>query len=635
MNILSIEKISKSYSEKILFDEISLGIDDTDKIGLIGINGTGKSTFLKVVAGIEKPDKGKIVKGNNVKVAYLFQSPEFESGTTVLEQVFKGNSPVMQLIRAYENALQKMEIDTEDKDTEKRLMDLIHQMDVMDAWSVETEAKAVLMKLGISDFHAMVDKLSGGQRKRVAMASVLITPSDLLILDEPTNHIDNDTVDWLEKYIGKRKGALLMVTHDRYLLDRISNKIIELDGGNLYSYQANYTKYLEMKLEREALAESSERKKQNLIRRELAWIQRGAKARSTKQKARIDRFKELTENNGKTYDVEMEMGVGFSRLGRKIIEIENIYKRFECCEVVRNFSYILLRDDRVGIIGPNGCGKSTLVKMIAGELMPDKGIIDRGETVKIGYFSQENTEMDKSLRVIEYIREIAEYITTESGMISASQMLERFLFPPEVQWTPISKLSGGELRRLHLLGILMKTPNILILDEPTNDLDIQTLTILESYLDEFQGAVIAVSHDRYFLDRVVDKIFSFEGNGSIKQYNGNYSDYLSVALESYTAPRNDERRKNADKNDDKKEENKIKLKFTYKEQKEFDEIDDKIALIEENISKLESEMSTIKSDFEKLQKLVKEKEKFEKMLEDAIERWTVLHEMNEEMERNK
>ncbi len=636
MNVLSAEKISKSYSEKILFNEVSVSINDGEKLGLIGINGTGKSTLLKVIAGIETPDTGRIIYRNGIKIEYLDQNPHFEDGTTVLEQVFKGTSPIMRLLREYEAVLQKVNLNTEDSRLEKELITLTHRMDSMEAWTLEAEAKNILTKLGISDFYADVGKLSGGQRKRIAMASTLITPSDLLILDEPTNHIDNDTVDWLEKYLEKRKGALLMVTHDRYFLDRVANRIIEIDGGKIYSYQANYTKYLELKAEREELEESSERKRQGLIRNELKWIRRGAQARSTKQKARIERFEKLVEQQGPAEKESIEIQVGFSRLGRNIIEIENVSKSFPGKEVINDFSYTLLRDDRIGIIGPNGSGKSTLMKIAAGKLKPDSGKVTIGETVKIGLFSQENEDMNEDLRVIEYIREKAEFLTTTDGVISASQMLERFLFPPSVQWTPISKLSGGEKRRLYLLHILMGAPNVLMLDEPTNDLDIQTLTILESYLDEFPGAVIVVSHDRYFLDRVVDGIFAFEGNGVIKQYIGNYSDYSQCIEQRENLVEERSLKASKDKVHEKAENKKERaLRFSYKEQKEFDEIDGIIEKLEQDIKQLEIKMSEASSDFELLQKLIEEKAHQEKKLEEAIERWTFLNELAEKIEKSK
>lgn len=636
MNVLSAEKISKSYSEKILFNDISFSINDGEKLGVIGVNGTGKSTLLKVIAGLENTDTGRIIYRNGIKIEYLDQNPNFEDGTTVLEQVFKGNSPVMKLLREYESILHKVSANPEDKWLEKELINLSQRMDSMEAWTIEAEAKSILTKLGIVDFNADVSKLSGGQRKRVAMASTLITPADLLILDEPTNHIDNETVAWLEKYLEKRKGALLMVTHDRYFLDRVANRIIEIDNGKLYSYQANYTKYLEMKAEREEIEEASERKRQGLIRNELKWIRRGAQARSTKQKARIERFEKLVEQQGLSDKENIEIQVGFSRLGRKIIELDNISKSFPGKSLIKDFSYTLLRDDRIGIIGPNGSGKSTLMKIAAGKLEPDSGNVEIGETVKIGFFSQENEDMNENLRVIEYIREQAEFLTTTDGTISASQMLERFLFPPSMQWTPISKLSGGEKRRLYLLYILMGAPNILMLDEPTNDLDIQTLTILESYLDEFPGAVIVVSHDRYFLDRVVDGLFAFEGNALITKYVGNYSDYSQYIEDSENTTQALSLKPSKDKVGEKAENKRERaLRFSYKEQKEFDEIDSVIEKLEQDIKQIDDKMSEATSDFELLQRLVEEKEQLEKSLENAIERWTYLNELAQEIEKSK
>lgn len=636
MVILSAEKISKSYSEKILFNEISLSISEGDKIGLIGINGTGKSTLLKVIAGYEAADSGRIICTNGIEVNYLPQNPHFEDGTAVLEQVFRGSSPIMKLLREYENALLKLENNPDNSLIEKELAALTRKMDAMDAWSLETEAKNILTRLGITDFQADVAKLSGGQRKRVAMASALITPADLLILDEPTNHIDNDTVEWLEKYLNRRKGALLMVVHDRYFLDRVVNRIIELDGGRLYSYTANYSKYLEMKAQREEIEEASEKKRQGLIRRELEWIRRGAQARSTKQKARIERFEKLVEEDGPKGKEKVEIQTGFSRLGKKIIEIENISKSYPGKELIKDFSYILQRDDRIGIIGPNGSGKSTLMKIAAGRLEPDSGKVTIGETVKIGFFSQENEDMNESLRVIEYIKEQAEFLTTSEGVISASQMLERFLFPPAVQWTPISKLSGGEKRRLYLLRILMGAPNVLMLDEPTNDLDIQTLTILEAYLDEFPGAVVAVSHDRYFLDRVVDRIFSFEGKGVVSRYEGNYNDYLEFLQRRERIPEDNILKTSSGSvkagTDNKKDR---PQKFSYKEQKEFEQIDGIIATLEDDISKVTVQMEESASDYELLQKLSLDKEQLESQLEKAMERWVYLNELAEEIERNK
>ena len=652
MNILSAEGISKSYSEKKLFNDIWLGIGEGDKIGLIGINGTGKSTLLKVIAGTETPDTGRIIKANNASIGYLEQNPYFEAGSTVLQQVFTGHSPVMSLLQEYEYTLKKCQERPGDKQLEEKLPQLLQKMDALNAWTVESEAKNILTRLGIDDFDADVAVLSGGQRKRVAMAGALINPTDLLILDEPTNHIDNDSVDWLEKYLNTRKGALLMVTHDRYFLERVANRIIELDNGKLYSYLANYSKFLEMKAEREELEQASERKRQSLLRSELEWIRRGAQARSTKQKARIERFEKLQETEGPKQEENIEIQVGASRLGRKIIELENIEKAYEDKLLIKDFSYILLRDDRIGVVGPNGMGKSTLLRIISGDIKPDMGSVEIGETVKIGFFTQESAEMDLNLRVIEYIRQIAEHIETKKGSLSASQMLERFLFPPSVQWTPISKLSGGEKRRLYLLSILMGAPNILLLDEPTNDLDIHTLTILENYLDEFPGAVITVSHDRYFLDRVAERIFAFEGNGYINKYAGNYSDYKKASIVEAGAKQQQQSSKKTGKTEDRKAaetaegqddaskrdsrgQKERPLKFTFKEQKEYEEIDGRIAEKESELEKIKIEIDQASSDFTLLQELLNKQQKLEQELDYLMERWTYLYELAEKIEKSK
>lgn len=632
MNILSAERISKSYSEKVLFNEISLGINDGEKIGLIGVNGTGKTTFLKVLAGIEKPDAGRIIVGNDVNIEYLPQNPDFENGATVLQQVFKGNSPVMSLLREYEQVLSGVEAEPGNEQLSKRLLSLTQRMDSLQAWNIESEAKAILTKLGITDFKADVGTLSGGQKKRAAMAAALINPSGLLILDEPTNHLDNDTVDWLEKYLNTRKGALLMVTHDRYFLGRVCNRIIELDNGRLFSYQANYDKYLEMKLEREELEQASEKKRQNLFRNELAWIRQGAQARSTKQKARIERFEKLKEERGPAAGESVEIKAGASRLGRKIIELEHVSKSYDDKVIVKDFSYILLRDDRIGIIGPNGAGKSTLLRLIAGRLEPENGSVKTGDTVKTGFFTQENEELNDKLRVIEYIREAAEYINTAEGPVTASQMLEKFLFPPAVQWTPVGKLSGGEKRRLYLLRVLMDAPNILLLDEPTNDLDIQTLAILEDYLDDFPGAVIVVSHDRYFLDRVADKIFLLEGNGEVQRFEGNYTDY-SEQLQRMNAEAAESARKSAAKEDKNLQNAELKrdrpVKFSYKEQKEFEQIDGRIAGLEKELDDVKKGIDASASDFQKLQELLDRQTLLEAQLSDAMDRWVYLNELAE------
>lgn len=630
MNLLNAENISKSYSEKQLFTDISIGISEGDKIGVIGINGTGKSTLLKVIAGIEQQDEGTVIKSNSVNIEYLPQNPDFNSEATVLEQVFSGSSPVIKLIKEYEEAIER-------KDTKsEKLMELTRRMDAANAWTLESEAKTILTKLGVLNFDEKIGSLSGGQKKRVALASVLLKPSELLILDEPTNHLDNSTIDWLEQYLNKRKGALLMVTHDRYFLDRVTNKIIELDGGKLYTYKCNYSGFLEKKIERAELENANEKKRKSYLKKELEWIKRGAKARSTKQKARIDRFEKLSEQQVNISGEKMEISVASSRLGKKIIELSNIHKAFGSNVVIDDFSYIVLRNDRVGIIGPNGIGKSTLLNIISGRLSCDSGKVETGETVKIGLYSQETYHMDDNLRVIEYIREGAEFLTTAEGdKISASQMLEKFLFPPEAQWTPISKLSGGEKRRLYLLRVLMEAPNVLLLDEPTNDLDVETLSILEDYLDDFQGAVIAISHDRYFLDRIAEKIFAFEGSGSIRQYTGNYTE-VNENIKLNESLKENPDSKEAGRN--KQEVRRVKdkpLKFTFKEQKEYEEIDGIISGIEKELDEIEKNIEEASSDYARLEKLLSEKGKLEKQLDEKMERWVYLNELAEKISKQK
>ncbi|OPX90078.1 MAG: putative ABC transporter ATP-binding protein [Pelotomaculum sp. PtaB.Bin104] len=622
MILLSAENISKSYSEKKLLSGINLVINEGDKFGLIGINGTGKTTLLKILAGVEQADEGEIIKSNSVNIEYLPQNPDFDPEASVLEQVFKGDSTVMGLIREYEEAMRSQSPSTE------LMAKLTHEMDAIDAWSIESEARAVLTRLGCTNFQAKVGTLSGGQRKRVALAAALVNPAELLILDEPTNHLDNDTIDWLEQYLNKRKGALLMVTHDRYFLDRVVNHIIEIDSGSLYTYRGNYSYYLEKKLEREELERAALRKRQSLLRKELAWIKRGAKARSTKQKARINRFHKLIEKSGEAAEEKLQISVASRRLGKKIIELEQISKSFGQLQVIENFDLVLLRNDRVGIVGPNGCGKSTLLNIICGRVKPDRGRVELGATVKIGLYTQEMQHMDDSQRVIEYIKEEAEFLTTAEGdTISAAQMLERFLFTSPLQWSLIGNLSGGEKRRLNLLKVLMGAPNVLLLDEPTNDLDIETLVILEDYLEDFKGAVIAVSHDRYFLDRMAERIFSFEGNGRIVQYTGNYSDYKKKSSrDAQAAAVPNKTPDNVKAAPEKKEK---PLKFTYQEQKEFAEIDDVIAGLEAKIKQLSAEIDGAATDFILLQKLFAEKEILERQLQDKLDRWVYLNELAE------
>lgn len=649
MNVLTAENLTKSYGEKVLFADISFGIDEGEKIGIIGVNGTGKSTLLKILAGIEGTERGSVTMGNSVRFEYLPQNPDFEDGATVLQQVFKGNSPVMKLLRDYEMTLEKLNNQPEELKLQQALIALGQKMDELDAWQLENEAKVILTKLGIFKFDTLVGTLSGGQRKRVALASALINPADILALDEPTNHIDNDTVDWLEQYLNKRKGALVMITHDRYFLDRVVSRVLELDQGNLYPYPGNYSRFLELKAEREEQEEATEKKRLNLLRNELAWMRRGARARTTKQKARIARFEKLQADQPLNTMERLEMPTGASRLGKKILECSHVTKGFsERGGVIKDFNYVLLRNDRIGIIGPNGSGKTTLLNLIAGRLTPDAGSIERGSTVNLGYFAQENTFLNPDLRVIEEIKAVAEVIpTSDGGWITASQMLERFLFPSAIQWTKIGKLSGGEQRRLYLLRILMSAPNVLLLDEPTNDLDLQTLTILESYLDEFPGAVIAVSHDRYFLDRVTDQIFSFEGEGRIRSYAGNYSDYreqvYAAEQEAVQASRQAAllasiQKANRDVRADKGEPERKKerpLKMTFKEQQDFAQIDDQIAQVEEEIRKNTQKMNDAGSDFGKLTELAAAQQVLEKKLDEMMERWTYLNELAEKIARNK
>lgn len=631
MKLLSAENISKSFGEKILFKNISFGINEGEKVGVIGINGTGKSTFLKVLIGIEPPDSGTISTANGLRIEYLSQNPFFEDDATILQQIFSGNNPVIELIKEYEDTLDKLSNDQEDKDLQEKLLKLNQKMDAADAWTMESEAKMILTKLGITSFAAKVGTLSGGQRKRVALAGALIRPSDLLVLDEPTNHIDNETILWLEDYLNKRKGALIMITHDRYFLDRIANRIIELDLGQLYEYKGNYSDFLEAKTLRQEQLKTMEEKRQSLLKKELEWIRSGVKARGTKQKARIDRFEKLKDQKINISSDKMEISVGISRLGKKIIEVEKISKSFEEKYYIKDFSYILLKEDRIGIVGPNGSGKSTLLNIMAGILEPDSGKVEIGETVKIGYYTQENKEMDESLRVIDYIREEAEYITTGDGTkISASQMLERFLFPSHLQWTPISKLSGGEKRRLYLLRILMGAPNVLLLDEPTNDLDLQTLEILEEYLDEFSGPVLTVSHDRYFLDKIAEKIFAFEGEGAIKSYPGNYEDYQSRIKSKKTEEKNNSSVKD-EKRDTRIKRNDSKPKFTYREKQEYENIESWIEEVENELKAIEDQINHAQSDYVLLQELAKKQKELETRLEELMERWEYLSELAEKI----
>ena len=602
MNILNIEHISKIFGEKVIFDDISYGIHEGDKIGIIGINGTGKTTLLKVIACLEEPDEGQVIRQNGLRITYLPQNPEFPKGANILDYVADGK----------------------------------WQKD----WSTESEARNVLNKLGISDHEEEIEHLSGGQKKRVALARTLVNPADVLIMDEPTNHLDNEMVSWLEEFLIRFKGVVIMVTHDRYFLDRVTNKILEISHGKLYSYEANYSKFLEMKAQREEMELASERKRQSVLRMELEWAKRGCRARTTKQRARLERLEALKNGSAPVRDNTVELDSVETRMGKKTIELHHISKSYgERC-MVQDFDYIVLKNQRLGIIGPNGCGKSTLIKMIAGVIQPDCGEIEIGETIRIGYFAQEVPDMDNDLRVIDYIRDVAEYIPTREGKISASMMLERFLFDSAMQYTPIAKLSGGEKRRLYLLKILMGAPNVLLLDEPSNDLDIPTLTILEDYLDSFAGIVITVSHDRYFLDDVVDRIFAFEGEGRLVQYEGGYSDYMEArkrkegetALDRQPAQ---ETEKKKTSNKDWKQNRQEKLKFSFKEQREFETIDDDIAALEEKIEKLDKEMMENATNSFKLRQIVEEKEAAEQALEEKMDRWVYLNDLAERIEAQK
>lgn len=610
MILLSAEKIYKGYSERQLLDGCSLAIGEGEKIGLIGINGTGKSTLLKVMAGIDPPDSGIVTRAGGVRVAYLPQNPLFDGETTVLQQVMEG-----------------VAIDEERAKDAK----VIQQAD-------EYQCKSILNQLGLGDYDQKIAQLSGGQKRRVALACALAAEAEVLILDEPTNHIDSEMVDWLEGYLKRFQGALLMVTHDRYFLERVVNRIVELDHGKLYSYPANYSQYLELKAQREEMALATERKRQSLYRKELAWIQRGARARSTKAQFRVDRFEQLKNSEYVPDQSKLEVSALSSRLGRKIIEIDNISKAFDGKQLVRDFSYNLLRGDRIGIIGPNGYGKTTLVRMICGLLEPDSGTIVRGDTVKIGYFSQESfigEEFDPSVKAVDYIRSISQEIQTPEGTLSASQMMEKFLFPSELQYTEIGRLSGGERRRLYLLRVLMEAPNVLVLDEPTNDLDIETLAVLEDYLESFPGVVIAVSHDRYFLDKLMNHVFVLAGNGEVRHYTGGYADYRAdVAEQEKIKKQSTASVSNGEKRDGRNQ--REKLKFSFKEQREYEQIDQVIAELEEKIEQTEQQIRSNSSDYTALQQLMQEKEELEEQLAQKMERWVYLNDLAERIaEQNK
>lgn len=599
MNVITAEHITKNYTGRLLFDDITFGFDDTDKVGIIGINGTGKSTLLNIIAGREEPDDGKIIKGNNIKIAFLEQNPILDEKLSILENVIG---------------------------------------DEKENWDMEGSAKSILNKLGFTDYGKSAANLSGGEKKRVALVRTILHPADVLILDEPTNHLDAQMAAWLENFLKNYRGTVIMVTHDRYFLDKVTNKIYEIDKGKIYSYETNYSGFLELKAQREEMEIATERKNKSLYRMELEWMMRGARARSTKQKAHIQRFENLRDRQKPVEEESMELSSVSSRLGKKTIEIENVSKSFGDRKLFENFSYIFLRNDRIGIVGGNGCGKSTLLKIIMDEIKPDTGHIEIGTTVKIGYFSQMNEYLDESQRVIDYVKETAEYIMTTQGRISASAMCEKFLFDSQMQYSLIGKLSGGEKRRLYLLHVLMEQPNVLILDEPTNDLDIKTMTILEDYLKTFDGIVITVSHDRFFLDKIVNRIFSFE-NGDIVQYEGGYSDFISVYNEKH---KNDDVNGSISSYEKVKKENQVqwkkenkKVKFSYNEQREFNTIDDDIEKIENDISNVDKQILENATNSVKLGELMIKKEELEKLLEEKMQRWIYLNELAQQIEESK
>ena len=613
MNLLTMEHITKSYTDRVLLDDVGFSINENEKIGVIGINGMGKSTLLKVAAGIEPCDSGKISMGGQVKICYLPQTPVFQEGTTILKAAVEGN------------------------------------VDELNRWTIEADAKAMLNRLGFTDYEERIGHMSGGQKKRVALVNALLTPADILVLDEPTNHLDNAMSEWLEEYLISFRGAILMVTHDRYFLDRVATRIVEVDQGKIYNYPGNYSQFVRLKEERQNMALATERKRKSILKTELEWLSRGARARSTKQKAHIDRIKAMQEIRDIQEEKRVAMDSVASRMGNKTIELAGISKSYDDRKLIEDYSYIFLKNDRIGIIGPNGCGKSTLLRIINGIVKPDAGSLDIGQTIRMGYFSQENEYMNDSMRVIDYVKEVGEYITTSDGKITASQMLENFLFDGAIQWSKIEKLSGGEKRRLYLLRILMGAPNVLILDEPTNDLDIQTLTILEDYLDRFDGIIIVVSHDRYFLDRTVNRIFSFEGDGVIRQFEGGYSDYLirkelEALPEEMDAPgarkeSRDDRTPNveespAENSKDTWKKRDKKLRFSFKEQREFEAIDDEIAALEAKIEELDSQIAANATNSARLNELLKDKEEMDQKLEEKMERWVYLNDLNEQIQKS-
>ncbi|MCY7377179.1 MAG: ABC-F family ATP-binding cassette domain-containing protein [Pyrinomonadaceae bacterium] len=626
MNILSMENVGKNYGIKPLFDNVTIGLEDRDKIGIIGANGSGKTTFLRVVAGLESLDAGKVTRANGQTLAYLAQNPVFDDEKTVLETIFASSSGVMKTIQDYEAACHDLAIEYSDELLEK-VSELQHQLEISGGWEIETNAKNVLTKLGIFDTSAQMKTLSGGQRKRVALAHELIFKPDILILDEPTNHLDADTIEWLEDYLKRYTGALLLVTHDRYFLDRVTNRIFEIDRGTIQPFAGNYAYYLEKKEEQETLRATEGHKREQLIKKELAWLRRGAKARTRKSKHRINAAYDLMAQPKERAKAEIDIAIGSKRLGTKIVELKDVSKSYDGRKLIDDFSYLLKREDRIGIIGENGSGKTTLLEIITNRIKPDSGEIEIGQTVNIGYYDQESRALNEDQRVIEYIKEVAEYVTTVDGnQITASQMLEKFLFPPAAQYSIIGNLSGGERRRLYLLRILMASPNVLLLDEPTNDLDIPTLIALEEYLDDFAGALIVVSHDRYFLDRTIDSVFKFETGGAIREFAGDYSTYLEI-IERESAEVKEAETRGSAKNEILTETEKPKtVKLTFIEKRELETLEANIPAIEKRLSEIDSELNEFSADSSKVNKLFSEQQRLNAKLETNSEKWLELSE---------
>ncbi len=640
MNILSLENVSKTYGIKPLFESVTFGLDEADKIGVIGANGSGKTTLLRLIAGEEQPDTGRVVVANNKIIAFLSQNPPYDPDQTVIEAVFAGNNETLrqklQLLRDYETACHDLAVQGgADEKLLKRVADLAHEVEIAGAWQLETEAKMILSELGVNDLNATMASLSGGQRKRVALAHSLVVKPDLLILDEPTNQLDAETVEWLERYLAKFAGALLLVTHDRYFLDRVTNRMLEIDRGRAQTFAGNYAGYLEKKQEQEERQAVEAQKLKQMARRELEWLRRGPKARTTKAKARVDRANELIRQSRQAASEiaskrSLDIAFESSRLGKKILSLRDISKSYGDRAIIKDFSFQFKRDDRIGVIGPNGAGKTTLLEIIAQRIKPDAGEIEAGQTVVVGYYDQENREFDESQRLIDYVKEVAERIQTVDGdWITASQMLDRFLFPPATQYQPIATLSGGERRRLYLLRVLMSAPNLLLLDEVTNDLDIPTLVALEDYLEAFPGCLVVVSHDRYFLDRTIDYIFRFEGEGRIREYPGDYSTFIEIrdreaaerSLAEETAKTASRQRKPAP------DAAPAKRKLSFKEARELEELESRIAASEARKAEVEKELDANASDHTLVQKLYEELQSLNEALDCDLNRWAELAEL--------